>query len=129
MAVLSPRPLPRRFFHSARFATRPARTVCSSHSRRIAGEVADLGWVDHADDVTRIIQRQGYAETVTTGRLHADVGLFAAHGFQPGQHSLPAIGTIVEDPGLLPLTSRTVCVQGLLGHVDSNYRVTHVLLP
>jgi hypothetical protein len=38
VAVLSPRPLPRRFFHSVRFLTIPARTVCSSHSRRIAAD-------------------------------------------------------------------------------------------
>ena len=57
------------------------------------------------------------------------MGMFATHRFQPGQHSLPAIGTIVEDSGLLSLTSCTVCVQGLLGYVDTNYRVTHVLLP
>ena len=38
VAVLSPRPLPRRFFHSVRLPMIPARTVCSSHSRRIAGD-------------------------------------------------------------------------------------------
>src|SRR6202163_2341738 len=38
VAVLSPRPLPMRFFHSARLRIMPARMVCSSHSRRIAGD-------------------------------------------------------------------------------------------
>jgi hypothetical protein len=37
VAMLSPRPLPMRFFHSARLLTMPVRTVWSSHNRRIAG--------------------------------------------------------------------------------------------
>ena len=32
-------------------------------------------------------------------------------------------------PGLLSLPSRAIRIQGLLGHIDSNYRVTHLLLP
>jgi hypothetical protein len=38
VAVLSLRPLPLRFFHSVRLRMMPARTVCNSHSRRIAGD-------------------------------------------------------------------------------------------
>ena len=94
-----------------------------------AGEVTDLGRVYNADDVTRVVQRQGHAEAVTTGRLHAGVSRFAAHGLEPGQHQSPAIGAVFESPALLSLTSRATCVQALLGHVDSNYRVTHFLLP
>src|SRR5580658_7911542 len=136
-----------RFFHSARLRTMPARMVCSSHSRRIAGdggvhgsglnnsvysriraastEVTDLCRIDDADDVTRIVQCQRHAEAVTAGRLHADMGLFAAHGLEPGSHQLPAIGTVCEDPALFPLAFCTVGVQGLLGHVDSDYGITH----
>src|ERR1700712_4939896 len=57
------------------------------------------------------------------------MSLFVAHGLQPGQYQLPALGMIREDPGLLSLTCRTVHVQGFLGHIDSAYKVTHVLLP
>src|SRR5208283_1413792 len=94
-----------------------------------AGEVPDLGRVDHADDVTCVVQRQCYAKAMTPGRFHADVGLFAAYGLQPGQQPLPAIRIVLEGPGLLSLASRAVCIQGVLGHIDSNYRVTHFLLP
>jgi hypothetical protein len=94
-----------------------------------AGEVPDLGRVDHADDVTRVVQRQCYAKAVTPGRFHADAGLFAAHGLQPRQHQLPAIGAVGKDLGLLALASCAICIQGLLKHIDSNYRVTHYLLP
>ncbi len=94
-----------------------------------AGEVTDPGRVDNADDVAGVVQRQRHAEAVTTGRLHADVSLLAAHGGEPNQHQLPAIGTVLEGPALLSLTSCAVRVQALLGHVDSNYRVTHFLLP
>ena len=38
VAVLSPKPLPMQFFHSARLRMMPARIVCSSHSRRIGGD-------------------------------------------------------------------------------------------
>ena len=94
-----------------------------------AGEVTDLGRVDNADDVAGVVRRQRHAEAVTTGRLHADVSLLAAHGGEPNQHQLPAIGAVLEGPALLSLTSCAVRVQALLGHVDSNYRVTHFLLP
>jgi hypothetical protein len=79
--------------------------------------------------VTRVVQRQGHAEAVTTGRLHADMGLPAAHGLEPGQHQVPAIGGILKGPALLSLISRKVRIQAVLGHVDSNYQVTHFLLP
>ena len=45
-----------------------------------AREVPDLGRVDNADDVTRVLERQCHAKAVTPGRFHADVGLFAAQG-------------------------------------------------
>ena len=143
--MLSPRPLPMRFFHSARLLTMPVRTVWSSHSRRIAGdggahgpglnnlgvfadqngidfvsfvaaqfgagEVTDLGRVGNADDVAGVVQRQRHAEAVTTGRLHADVSLLAAHGSEPSQHQLPAIGAVLEGPALFSLTSCAVRVQ------------------
>src|ERR1700722_1559492 len=163
VAMLSPRPLPMRFFHSARlltiagahgleFAQPPHRRGRRCPWSRLeqsgvfadqngidfvsfvaaqfgAGEVTDLGRVDNADDVAGVVRRQRHAEAVTTGRLHADVGLLAAHGREPSQHQLPAIGAVLEGPALLSLTSCAVRVQALLGHVDSNYRVTHFLLP
>ncbi len=94
-----------------------------------AGEVPDLRRVDHADDVTRVVQRQGYAEAMTPGRFHADMGLFAVDGLQPRQHQLPAIGAVGKDLGLLALASYAIGIQGLLGYIDSNYKVTHYLLP
>ena len=51
-----------------------------------AAEVTDLGWIDDADDVPGVVQCQRHPEAVTAGRLHADMGLFAAHSLEPSSH-------------------------------------------
>jgi len=39
------------------------------------------------------------------------------------------VGAVGRDLGLLALASCTIGIQGLFGYIDSNYRVTHYLLP
>ena len=85
----------------------------------------DLRRVDDADDVTRVVKRQRHAEAVTAGRFHANMSLPRTHCREPGQNLSPAIGIVREGLALLSLASGTIRIQGLLGYVNSNCRLTH----
>ena len=88
-------------------------------------EIADLGGVDDADYVARIVQRQCRSEAVAAGCFQADVGLSAAHGLEPVQHRLPALWAVRKRSALSPPALHAVGVQGILGHVDPKYCVSH----